>query len=71
MSISRGFRLFYPERRQFFLEGTTVFDFSQDTQFIIPFFSRRIGLDVDGHPQRIDYGAKVTGLTLSLWERAG
>jgi len=55
------FPLFYPERRQFFLEGTTVFDFSQDTQFIIPFFSRRIGLDVDGHPQRIDYGAKVTG----------
>jgi hypothetical protein len=55
------FPLFFPERRQFFLEGTTVFDFSQDTQAIIPFFSRRIGLDVDGHPQRIDYGAKVTG----------
>jgi hypothetical protein len=55
------FPLFYPERRQFFLEGTTVFDFSQDTTAIIPFFSRRIGLDADGHPQRIDYGAKVTG----------
>ena len=55
------FPLFFPERRQFFLEGTTVFDFSQDTGAIIPFFSRRIGLDVDGHPQRIEYGAKVTG----------
>jgi hypothetical protein len=55
------FPLFFPERRQFFLEGTTVFDFSQDTQAIIPFFSRRIGLDVEGHPQRIDFGSKVTG----------
>ena len=56
------FPLFFPERRQFFLEGTTVFDFSQEGGgTIVPFFSRRIGLDDEGHPQRIEYGAKVTG----------
>lgn len=55
------FPLFFPERRNFFLEGTTFFDFAREPgNAIIPFFSRRIGL-VDGQPQRIDYGAKVTG----------
>jgi hypothetical protein len=55
------FPLFFPERRQFFLEGTTVFDFSTEPRSIRPFFSRRIGLDEDGQPQRVDYGVKVTG----------
>jgi Domain of unknown function (DUF5916) len=55
------FPLFFPERRNFFLEGTTFFDFSREFgNAIVPFFSRRIGL-VNGQPQRIDYGAKVTG----------
>ena len=55
------FPLFFPERRNFFLEGTTFFDFAREPgNAIIPFFSRRIGL-VNGQPQRIDYGAKVTG----------
>jgi hypothetical protein len=55
------FPLFFPERRNFFLEGTTSFDFAREPgNAIIPFFSRRIGL-VNGQPQRIDYGAKVTG----------
>ncbi len=55
------FPLFFPERRLFFLEGTTVFDFANDPGAVTPFFSRRIGLDVDGQPQRIEYGAKLTG----------
>lgn len=55
------FPLFFPERRNFFLEGTTFFDFAREPgNTIIPFFSRRIGL-ANGQPQRIDYGAKVTG----------
>jgi hypothetical protein len=60
------FPLFFPERRLFFLEGTTVFEFSRELgNAVVPFFSRRIGLDVDGHPQRIEYGGKLTGQVAS------
>jgi hypothetical protein len=56
------FPLFFPEKRTFFLEGASVFDFSREPQnAIVPFFSRRIGLDEAGVPQSIDYGAKLTG----------
>ena len=50
------FPLFLPERRTFFLDGATFFDFANRA-----FFSRRIGLDARGQPQRIDIGAKTTG----------
>ncbi len=50
------FPLFLPERRTFFLDGATFFDFANRA-----FFSRRIGLDARGQPQRIDIGSKVTG----------
>ena len=50
------FPLFLPERRAFFLDGATFFDFQNRA-----FFSRRIGLDARGQPQRIDIGSKVTG----------
>lgn len=49
------FPLFFPERRTFFLDGATFFDFP-----IRAFFSRRIGL-VEGVPQRIIGGSKLTG----------
>ena len=52
------FPLFFPERREFFLEGSSFFDFPPGDAS--PFFSRRIGLK-DGQPQRILLGAKVTG----------
>ena len=56
------FPLFFPEKRAFFLEGASVFAFSRETgNAIVPFFSRRIGLDDSGVPQPIDYGAKLTG----------
>ena len=56
------FPLFFPEKRTFFLEGASVFAFSRETgNAIVPFFSRRIGLDDSGVPQPIDYGAKLTG----------
>lgn len=67
------FSLFFPERRDFFLDGTTFFDFASDREGqggnnnqnqgdrIIPFFSRRIGLGNAGLPQKIDFGTKITG----------
>ena len=48
------FPLFFPERRAFFLDGSTFFDFTQEPSSdrqITPFFSRRIGLDANGQPQ--------------------
>ncbi len=58
------FPLFFPEKRDFFLEGSSFFDFSSEPgNAIVPFFSRRIGLDPNGNPQRINYGAKLTGQT--------
>ena len=56
------FPLFFPEKRAFFLEGASVFNFSREPgTSVVPFFSRRIGLDDSGVPQPIDYGAKLTG----------
>jgi hypothetical protein len=62
------FSLFFPERRDFFLDGATFFDFAstsgngQGTEQVQPFFSRRIGLSADARPQRVDYGTKFTGI---------
>jgi hypothetical protein len=50
------FPLFFPEKRGFFLDGATFFDF-----YVPAFFSRRIGLDANGQPQRIIGGSKLTG----------
>jgi hypothetical protein len=50
------FALQYPEKRGFFLDGATFFDF-----YTPAFFSRRIGLDDNGQPQRIVGGSKLTG----------
>lgn len=47
----------FPEKRDFFLDGAAFFSFHGSE----PFFSRRIGLDAQGHPQRIDGGIKLTG----------
>jgi hypothetical protein len=58
------FSLFFPERRDFFLDGATFFDFASDSAGgpqLQPFFSRRIGLSEDATPQKIDLGAKFTG----------
>lgn len=50
------FPLFFPEKRGFFLDGATFFDFH-----VPAFFSRRIGLDANGQPQRVLGGTKLTG----------
>jgi hypothetical protein len=62
------FSLFFPEKRDFFLDGSNYFSFGingdsenpQSTQ-LIPFFSRRIGLDGSGNPVPVKYGGKFTG----------
>lgn len=55
------FELFFPERRQFFLENGDLFaNFGYTT--IRPFFSRRIGLGVP-----IRYGARVSGKLNKDW----
>ena len=58
------YKLFFPEKRQFFLENAGVFDFpmSLATGGDQLFFSRQIGIDpVTGQQVPINGGAKVTG----------
>jgi hypothetical protein len=71
------FNLFFPEKRDFFLNDADLFEFgrisgsgSNDTNEATsrpsrenarPFFSRRIGLGPGGIPIDIDYGGKVSG----------
>jgi hypothetical protein len=62
------FSLLFPEKRDFFLDGALFFDFASSGgtadgsgDDLIPFFSRRIGLDAAGTPQRINFGSKLTG----------
>ncbi|MFC1660668.1 DUF5916 domain-containing protein, partial [Gemmatimonadota bacterium] len=58
------FSLFYPEKRDFFLENSGVFEMGADGGFGPPpfrlFFSRRIGIGDDG-PIPILGGARLTG----------
>ncbi len=54
------FNLFFPEKREFFLEGRGNFDFTSGSGAPTMFFSRRIGLQ-QGRVVPILYGARVTG----------
>ena len=54
------FSVFLPERRQFFLESAGTFD-AGVTNWIRPFFTRRIGLDDSGLPIPITAGIRSTG----------
>lgn len=56
-NLSR-FSIFFPEKRQFFLDNASVFEASGSSE-IIPFYSRRIGLDANGVTRPIDAGARV------------
>ena len=53
------FSVFFPERRQFFLENANLFNASV-TNWIRPFFSRRIGLDASGQQIPLDGGLRLT-----------
>jgi hypothetical protein len=63
------FSLFFPEKRDFFLEGQGIFAFGGFTQrrsgnpgeIPMPFFSRRIGIDDDGRAVPILGGGRLTG----------
>jgi hypothetical protein len=68
------FRLFYPEKRSFFLEDAGIFEFAKEPSHgppglsaggdIIPFFSRRIGLFQDygqSYEVPLRVGEKLTG----------
>jgi hypothetical protein len=63
----RRFSVFFPERRQFFLENANVFDLGSDYRFfpLRPFFSRTIGLDPSGLPIPVQGGLR------SVWRSAG
>ena len=54
------FSVFFPEKRDFFLENSGIFLFGRDGENQA-FFTRRIGLTDDGAAVPIDYGAKLTG----------
>jgi hypothetical protein len=55
------FELFYPERRQFFLENSDLFA-NLGNRAARPFFSRRIGLNVP-----VNFGGRLTGRIGNKW----
>jgi len=69
------FSLFFPEKRDFFLNDSDLFTFGRideirneassnsDANNGRPFFSRRIGLSSTGQPVDLEYGGKLTGRT--------
>jgi hypothetical protein len=59
------FSLFFPEKRQFFLEGTSNFDFSFGENDRV-FHSRRVGLS-DGQQVRLLGGGRVVG-RIGKWD---
>jgi hypothetical protein len=54
------FNLFFPEKRDFFLENSGIFSFGPGGN-LLPFFSRRIGLSDAGTPIPILGGGRVSG----------
>ena len=55
------FSLRFPEKRDFFLQDTLIFNFANLNRNGQPFFSRRIGLSSGGEPEGITAGGKITG----------
>lgn len=53
------FPLMFPEQRDFFLEGSNIYEFAPGSR-VFPFFSRTIGLS-RGQPIPINFGARVLG----------
>lgn len=67
------FSLYFPEKRDFFLDGSNYFKFGIEgddnnpyRNSIAPFFSRRLGLDNSGNMLPVQYAAKITG-TQNNW----
>ncbi len=60
------FSLFFPEKRQFFLENSSSFQVGlgateEERNDFVPFFSRRIGLSSAGQPVPVLGGLRLTG----------
>ncbi len=63
------FSLFFPEKREFFLENAGIFEFGTPTgrrgggggNLFKGFFSRRIGIDSEGTEAPVEWGARLTG----------
>ncbi len=59
------FSLFFPEKREFFLENSGIFDFGAEggggPPLVKLFFSRRIGIGEGGQQVPIDWGVRLTG----------
>jgi Domain of unknown function (DUF5916) len=55
------FPVFFPERREFFLEGNDFFDFGFGGNRVIPFYSRKIGLNENRESVPILAGARLLG----------
>ena len=64
------FNQFFPEKRDFFLENAGLFSFGNlgNNGNLVPFFSRRIGLNSAGIPIPIVGGARVTGKVKRLYD---
>ena len=64
--------VFFPERRQFFLENASLFatglspidSYYGGQQIVQPFFSRTIGLSPEGRPLPIDAGFRIVNRSL-------
>ncbi len=54
------FNLFFPEKRPFFLENAGQFSVGNGEE-VEMFFSRRIGIGVDGNPIPVQGGARLSG----------
>jgi hypothetical protein len=55
------FSLFFPERRDFFLQDVDIFQFGRLEQDGRPFFSRTIGIGPGGQEVPIEAGGKISG----------
>ena len=56
------YKLFFPEKRQFFLENASIFNFAMGGSGDLLFFSRQIGIDpVTGQEVPMNGGGKITG----------
>jgi hypothetical protein len=60
VNLSR-FPVFFPEKRDFFLQDAPLFNFGGLPTERSPYYSRRIGLGVDGLPVDVIGGTRLTG----------
>jgi len=55
------FSLFFPEKREFFLENSGIFAFGPGAPTLDLFFSRRIGISPGGAEVPVEWGARLSG----------